>query len=145
MKPLQRVLYVEDEPFIQALPKVALEDVGAFEVCMCTSGRSAIALVESFAPDLLLLDVMMPEMDGPATLRGIRAVPGYETIPAVFLTALSQPADLSGLRDEGALGVIRKPFDVMGLADQLRSLWRLHCEAEEHSNHSSLFRKPDRR
>ena len=76
-----------------------------------------------FSPDLILLDVMMPGMDGPSTLRSLRALPAVSGIPVVFLTAKVQPSEVAHLRSLGALDVIAKPFDPMKLSDQLRAIW----------------------
>lgn len=124
MKPnLQRILYVEDEPDIQAVARLALEAVGGFTVDIAGSGEAALARVADFRPDLLLLDVMMPGMDGPATLRALRALPGVANLPAIFMTARVQPHEVAELLAEGAIGVIAKPFDPMMLAVSIRQLW----------------------
>ncbi|MCF8150042.1 MAG: response regulator [Burkholderiaceae bacterium] len=122
-KSLQRILYVEDEADIRTVAQLALEAVGGFTALLVASGAEALESVRDFAPDLLLLDVMMPGMDGPATLSALRALPEAATVPVVFLTARAQPAEVAALIAQGAIGVITKPFDPMTLADQVRSLW----------------------
>jgi CheY-like chemotaxis protein len=93
-------------------------------VRICGSGREALDLVASgYVPDLMLLDVMMPGMDGMAVLEGLRALPQTAATPAVFMTAKVQPAEVAQYRAQGALGVIAKPFDPMQLAAQVRRLW----------------------
>lgn len=126
MKTLARVLYVEDEPDIQAVARVALETLGGFNVKICSSGEEALREVEAFAPDLVLLDVMMPGMDGPGTLAALRAMPDYDRIPVVFMTAKVQPNEVAHYTSLGALDVVPKPFNPMTLADQLRGIWNLH-------------------
>ena len=122
--PLNSILYVEDDTDIQMVARIALETVGGFSVHICGSGREALALVaEGFSPDLLLLDVMMPDMDGVAVLKRLRALPQTAATPAVFMTAKVQPAEVAQYRSHGALGVIAKPFDPMQLAAQVRRLW----------------------
>lgn len=121
--PLERILYVEDEPDIQAVAKVALELLGGFQVQVCGNGREALAAVRDFAPDLILLDVMMPGMDGPSTLAQLRADPATAAIPVVFLTAKVQPAEVVYYQSLGALDVIAKPFDPMTLATQVKQIW----------------------
>ena len=79
---LERILYVDDEPDIRAIAKVALEVVGEFEVLFCASGREAIDQAPNFAPDLIILDVMMPEMDGPSTLAALRRLPATARPPS---------------------------------------------------------------
>lgn len=120
---LERILYAEDEPDIQAVAKLALEMVGGFQVLICNNGQEALESVDDFAPDLILLDVMMPGMDGPTTLKNLRANPATAAIPAIFLTAKVQPAEVAQFQALGALNVIAKPFDPMTLATQVRQIW----------------------
>lgn len=120
---LQRILYVEDEDDIRAVAELALVNVAGFELRTCASGAEALDAAESFAPDLLLLDVMMPDMDGPATLRALRQIPSLAETPAVFMTAKVQPDEVSRYLELGAVDVIAKPFDPMSLGDQLRNVW----------------------
>ena len=121
---IERILYAEDEPDIQAVAKLALEMVGGFQVLICSSGAEALEKVSSFAPDLILLDVMMPGMDGPTTLQNLRANPATAAIPVSFLTAKVQPAEVKQYQSLGALDVIAKPFDPMTLSDQVKQIWR---------------------
>jgi CheY-like chemotaxis protein len=123
MKELSRILMVEDEPDIQAVARVALEAVGGFQVEMCSSGNEALEKVLGVAPDLILMDVMMPGLDGPSTLQALRADPATAKFPVIFMTAKVQPNEVSRFLDLGALGVIAKPFDPMTLASTIRSLW----------------------
>ena len=118
-----KVLYVEDEPDIRAVALLALEDVGGFEVCPCSSGSEAVARADAFAPDVILLDVMMPGMDGPTTMSKLRALAVTKSTPVVFMTAKVQPHEAAQYRALGAVGVIAKPFDPMTLAEQVRALW----------------------
>jgi DNA-binding response OmpR family regulator len=117
---------VEDEPDIQAVAKLALEAIGGFDVLVCSSGKEALEKAAAFGPDLLLLDVMMPGMDGPSTLQALRAIADISTIPAIFMTAKVQPAEVAHYKKLGALDVIPKPFDPMALAGQVRSIWERH-------------------
>ncbi len=121
---LQRILYVEDDPDIQAVARLALEALGGFTVKICSSGPEAVREAEAFAPDLLILDVMMPEMDGPATLRALRDIPALADVPAVFMTAKIHPRELDGLRALQALDIITKPFDPVALPDRIREIWQ---------------------
>lgn len=126
MNTLSRVLYVEDEPDIQAVARIALQIVGGFTVQICASGEEALREAKAFGPDLILLDVMMPGMDGPSTLSALRATPGLEQIPVVFMTAKVQPSEVAQYKSLGALDVIPKPFDPMKLAEQVRHIWSAH-------------------
>lgn len=126
MAELQKILYVEDEPDIRAVAQLALEMVGGFTLKVCESGMQALQEGEAFHPDLVLMDVMMPEMTGPMTLERMRAMPGMAQIPVVFMTAKVQPAEVAQFKALGALDVIAKPFDPMQLANQVRKVWESH-------------------
>ncbi len=95
MNTLHRILYVEDEPDIQAVAKLALEMVGGFTVKVCSSGEEALREAAAFAPDMILLDVMMPGMDGPSTLKALRELPSLAELPVAFMTAKVQPAEVA--------------------------------------------------
>ncbi len=120
---LERILYVDDELDFQEVGSLALESIGNFTIKVCKSGQEALEEVVHFDPDLLLLDVMMPIMDGPTTLRKIRQIAGMETIPFIFMTSKIQPHEVAQYRKMGALDVIPKPFDPMTLACTIRAIW----------------------
>jgi len=120
---LPRILYVEDEPDIQTVARMALEMVGGFEVKICSSGEEAVREAENFAPDMILLDVMMPGMDGPSTLEALRRKPALADTPVAFMTAKIQPTEIAHYKSLGARDVIAKPFDPMTLADQVKLIW----------------------
>ena len=120
---LNRILYVEDDPDIQAIATMVLETISNFSLAACSSGAEAVARAVDFAPDLMLLDVMMPGMDGPETLQRLREFPSLVDTPVVFMTAKVQPQEVQGYLDLGAIGVIAKPFDPMTLAQELRDIW----------------------
>lgn len=122
-KTLQHILYVEDDPDIQTVAQIALEMVGGFQLTTCSSGKQALQEAARLVPDLLLLDVMMPEMDGPSTLEGLRKIANTASTPAIFMTAKVQVSEVEYYKSLGALGVIAKPFDPMVLATQVRALW----------------------
>lgn len=120
---LNRILYVEDDPDIQAIAVMVLESIHGFALESCSSGSEALQKAVPFKPDLILLDVMMPGMDGPETLKGLRVFPELANTPVVFMTAKVQPQEVEGYLNLGAVGVIAKPFDPMTLADELRAIW----------------------
>lgn len=120
---LKRILYVEDEPDIQAVARIALENLGGFTLQVCSSGSEALAQATAFGPQLLLLDVMMPGMDGPTTLSELRKLPATAAVPAIFMTAKVQPGEVAQYKALGAVDVIAKPFDPMTLATQIRTIW----------------------
>lgn len=121
---LPRVLHVDDDDDIRAIAQIALEVVGGLEVRQCSSGPEAVKAAPGFAPDLLLLDVMMPEMTGEETLNELRHVPGFEKIPVVFMTAKAQAQDIEHLMSLGTEKVIAKPFDPLTLASEVVDIWR---------------------
>ena len=123
MSVLERILYVEDEPDIQAVAKLALESVGGFILHVCSSGQQAIDEAAEFGPQLILLDVMMPGMDGPTTMQELRKLPSLANVPVVFMTAKVQINEVAEYMEMGAQDVIAKPFDPMTLSDAVRSIW----------------------
>ncbi|WP_411880743.1 response regulator [Polaromonas sp. YR568] len=121
--PLNRILYVEDEPDIRMVAQMALQAVGGFTVIACASGQEALNAAPGAAADLLLLDVMMPGMDGPSTLKALRALPATANTPVIFMTAKVQAAEVAVYKGLGALEVIPKPFDPMELSAQIQRIW----------------------
>ena len=121
--PLCRILYVEDEPDIRAVAQMALEAVGGFAVIACASGEEALSVAPDARADLLLLDVMMPGMDGPSTLKALRELPATAHTPVIFMTAKVQAAEVALYKGLGALEVIAKPFDPMELSAQIQRSW----------------------
>ncbi len=117
-----KLLHVEDDADIREIAKMALELSGDIEVVQCVSGEDALTVVQSFVPDVFLLDMMMPGMTGMQTLEKMREMPGLDQIPAIFMTARAQHAELEELRNLGAADVISKPFDPMSLGDQIKSV-----------------------
>ena len=115
------ILHVDDEDDIREIAKMSLEIDPDFRVVSAASGAMALELISEEKPDLLLLDVMMPEMDGVETLRRIRMTAGCAELPAIFMTARTQSRDVEELVHQGALTVIPKPFDPLRLAEQIRS------------------------
>lgn len=120
---LSRILYVEDEPDIRFVAQMALQAVGGFTVIACTSGQEALNAAPQARADLLLLDVMMPGMDGPSTLKALREIPATAHTPVIFMTAKVQAAEVKLYKELGALEVIPKPFDPMELSAQIQLIW----------------------
>ncbi|MFZ5595107.1 MAG: response regulator [Pseudomonadota bacterium] len=123
MPVLQRILYAEDDNDIRAVAQIALEAIGGFTLRTCGSGKEAVAAAPEFMPELVLLDVMMPGMDGPATLAALRGIPEFAAAPVVFMTAKVQPGEVAAYKALGAIDVILKPFDPMTLATTIRQMW----------------------
>lgn len=123
MSDLKTILYVEDEPDIREIARISLAEIGGFEVEVCSSGDEALERAAGHQAQLVLIDVMMPGMDGPTTLDHLRRLPGYAQTPVIFMTAKVQPREVDRYMELGALGVIAKPFDPMALAEEVRRLW----------------------
>ena len=126
--PLSRILYVEDQQDIRLVAKMALEAVGGFTVIACASGQEALNSAPAAMADLLLLDIMMPGMDGPSTLKALRELPATAHTPVIFMTAKVQTAEVAQFMGLGALQVIPKPFDPMELSAQIQRIWDMRVE-----------------
>jgi CheY-like chemotaxis protein len=130
VRPLNRILLVEDDPDIQTVTSMALGSFGGYTVHVCGSAREAIDSAASFLPDLILLDVMMPGMDGLDTLKALREIPATATTPVIFLTARVQPADVALYSELDSLAVIRKPFEPSALVETIHGIWaKYHGQA----------------
>ena len=121
---LKRILYVEDESDIRTITAMALEAVGGFTVISCNSGMEALAAVPDANADLILLDVMMPGMDGMATLSALRGLPQTADTPVIFMTVKVQANEIQNYMRLGATDVIAKPFDPMNLSAQIGEIWQ---------------------
>jgi len=117
-----RLLLVDDEADIRAIATIALERIGGWEVVAAASGGEALERAADGPWAAVLLDVMMPDLDGPSTLEALRAGPLGPEVPVVFLTAKVQATDRAWLEGLGAQGVIAKPFDPMTLGDDVGRL-----------------------
>ena len=122
-RPLNRICYVEDDEDIQRIARMSLERIGKLTVCVCGDPMKAIDNMKSFGPDLVLLDWMMPGMDGPTLYKKMKEHPETQALPVVFITAKASQTELDDLIRMGALGTISKPFSPKDLPDQLRALW----------------------
>ena len=122
-RPLEKVLYVEDDEDIQRIVRMSLERVGKMSVEIVSNSTEAIARMKTYQPDLVMLDWMMPEMDGPTLFRKMHEDPEVAKLPVIFITAKASPRELEELVRLGAKGTISKPFSPKDLPDQLRGLW----------------------
>jgi CheY-like chemotaxis protein len=120
MNPI-RILHVDDEPDIRDIVDMSLNLNPDFRVRACGSGAEAIQAATEWSPDVILLDVMMPRMDGPTTLAKLRKNPRTCEIPVLFMTARVQTREVEQFIALGAQGVISKPFDPMTLAGEVRN------------------------
>ena len=121
---LQRILIADDEPDILEISKIALETVGGFEVSVCSSGRMLLERLPEFDPDLIIVDVLMPDVTGPEILTEVRRRPELNSVPVVFLTGVIQKDEIEQLKETGVTDVILKPFDPMILADRINDIWK---------------------
>lgn len=115
----KRVLIIDDEDDIREVAALSLESVGGYEVLSAKSGNSALLIAADQQPDAILLDVMMPDMDGPTTLRKLQTLASTANIPVVFLTAKVQPSERARFASLGAVAVLSKPFDPLTLSAEL--------------------------
>jgi two-component system OmpR family response regulator len=122
-RPLNKICYVEDDEDIQRIVRMSLERVGKMTVEIVTDPMVAIGVMQSFKPDLVMLDWMMPGMDGPTLFRKMKQDPQTSALPVVFITAKAQQRDMDELMALGAAGTISKPFSPKDLPDQLRAIW----------------------
>jgi two-component system, OmpR family, response regulator len=122
-RPLERICYVEDDEDIQRIVRMSLERIGKMKVEIVTDPGAAIAAMVAFKPDLVMLDWMMPGMDGPTLFREMKKHAEVASLPVVFITAKAAQRDLDELRTLGAAGTISKPFSPKDLPDQLRAIW----------------------
>jgi CheY-like chemotaxis protein len=122
-RPLNRICYVEDDEDIQRIVRMSLERVGKMTVEIVTDPMTAIPAMTAFKPDLVMLDWMMPGMDGPTLFREMKKRPEVASLPVVFITAKAAQRDLDELKSLGAAGTISKPFSPKDLPAQLRAIW----------------------
>jgi CheY-like chemotaxis protein len=123
MQALRRITFVDDEAHIREIVQLTLEEIGGFQFQACESGMQALEMIPKFKPQLILLDVMMPQMNGIQTLHAIRQMPDFAAVPVVFVTAKAQPHELEQYRVLGAAEVIAKPFDPIEMPSQIRRIW----------------------
>ena len=120
---LRKILFAEDDADIREIGVMSLESLGGFEVRTCDSGVAVVELARQWGPDLVLMDVMMPKVDGPGALVALRADKDVAHIPVVFMTARVLQSEVERYLAMGAQDVIAKPFDPVTLADTIRDIW----------------------
>lgn len=121
---LKHVLYVDDEPDMRMLVQLSLENMGDIKTTLCETAQKAVESATTDKPQMIILDVMMPDMDGPSALHYIRNIPQLSDIPVVFLTGQSDRDHAQKLRELGANGVLSKPFNINTLSDQVKAIWK---------------------
>jgi two-component system OmpR family response regulator len=127
-RPLKQVLVVDDDPDLLAVVSLALTALGGYAVETCNAPRQAVETARGFGPDLILLDVMMPRLDGFGVLKAMRAEAATTRTPVVFMSALGDRQQIAHHEASDCLGVIAKPFDPVALPDTLEQLWQLHAQ-----------------
>lgn len=120
---LQRILYVEDEQDFHEIARLALEDIGGLQLKVCSSGPEALDAASAFYPDMVLLDAMMPGMDGVETFKKLRNLSELDSVPILFMTANALPGEIARFMELGAADVIPKPFDPMTLSQTIQDIW----------------------
>lgn len=123
MSGLRRIVHIEDAADIRKIVEIVLVRMGGYALWQCATGAEALAETAAFAPDLILLDVVLPDMDGPEVLRGLRAQPALTGVPVVFMTGKSRRDEIEALTALGAAGVLVKPFDPATLCGQIQAIW----------------------
>lgn len=123
MKELKKILYAEDEPDVQTVVEMTIQAMSDYEIKICENGKKLLDCVGDYNPNLILLDVMMPEMDGLTTFKNLQQNENTKDIPVIFMTAKAQVHEVEKFKEIGALGVITKPFDPMSLCDEILEIW----------------------
>jgi len=120
---LEKILYAEDDADIRKIAVLAMEVLGGMTVETCESGVGVVEKALQFLPDLILLDVMMPNVDGPTALGQLRQVPELISIPVIFITAKVMKEEVAEFRELGAVDIIEKPFDPQSLTEKINEIW----------------------
>lgn len=128
--PLNKILHVDDSPDILEIVNYCLAKAGTTELLLCGSGEEALEKAEAFAPDLMLLDSLMPTMTGIELHRLMGENPKLADIPTIFLTSEAETVNINSFLQAGAIDIISKPFDVSTLADTIEEIWREHWQGQ---------------
>ena len=123
MRELKKILYAEDEPDVQTVVEAVIQAMSDYQIKICGNGRKLLDCIDEYQPDLVLLDVMMPEMDGPTTLKFLQADEKTKDIPVVFMTAKAQIHEIKTFQEASIAGIITKPFDPMTLCSEIQGIW----------------------
>lgn len=118
-----KILYAEDEPDVQTIVEISVWSTSNNEIKTCQNGKLLLECVEEYKPDLILLDVMMPEMDGPTTYKSLQLNEKTKDIPVIFITAKAQTHEVQLFKETGVIGVITKPFDPVSLCSDIQKIW----------------------
>jgi two-component system, OmpR family, response regulator len=127
---LRHILIVEDDPDIQIIARVALEAIGGYQVTICSSGEEALQVAPTSDADLIMLDVMMPGLDGPSTMTQLKQISALRDTPMIFMTACVQPSEVADYLALGALAVLSKPFSPLKLPQEVARIWSTYGSAD---------------
>lgn len=130
MKKLKRLLYAEDETDIQIIVETIIQSMSDYELKICNNGKEVLEKVEEYQPDLIVLDVMMPEMDGLTTFNNLQANEKTKEIPIIFMTAKAQVHEVNEILKTGIIGIITKPFDPMNLITNINEIWEAYSNGK---------------
>lgn len=123
MKELKKILYAEDEHDVQTIVQISVWSTSGYDIKICDNGQLLLNCVEEYSPDLILLDVMMPVMDGVTAFKRLKEDKKTKNIPVIFITAKAQMHEIKSFYDTGVIGVITKPFDPMSLCTTIKEIW----------------------
>lgn len=123
MKELKKILYAEDDLDVQTVVELTVQTMSAYDLKICDNGKKLLECVEEYNPDLIILDVMMPEMDGMTTFKNLKQNAKTKNIPVIFMTAKAQVHEIESFNEMGVIGVIIKPFDPVSLCDEINNIW----------------------
>lgn len=119
---IDKILMVDDDEYIRKIAEISLRKVGKWNVCLATSGKEALTMALQEIPDVILLDVTMPELDGPSTFAKLKECKETADIPVIFMTGRVLSQEVEEYRKLGVAGVINKPFDPLKLPEEIRRL-----------------------
>lgn len=119
---LKKILYIDDDSDMQLIFELALKEKN-YDLKICSSGQEALDSAAAFQPDLIITDVMMPDMDGPTTIKKLREVESLKNIPVIFLTARTEKEEIQRYKDLGAKHVLIKPFNPMTLSEEIERIY----------------------
>jgi two-component system, OmpR family, response regulator len=125
---LEKILIIDDDKDLLIIIKLALEEIGKYSVLCCSSGVEALKEAKTFKPDLIILDVMMPTMDGLMTFEKLSNDPELKAIPVAFITASSFAEEIAHYKEISGVDVIIKPFDINAFPERLRAIWEGYCQ-----------------
>lgn len=123
MTELNKILYAEDEPDVQTVVEMTIQTMSNYQIKICENGKKLLESIDEYFPDLILLDVMMPEMDGPTTFKYLQENENTKKIPVIFMTAKAQVHEIEKFKEIGVVGIITKPFDPLTLCDEIQEIW----------------------